>query len=136
MRRSRRPRRTSKYWIEPELFDNVVTFCRCYPLWVRELQSLPDDNRAIQYDKDKVQTSNQYDATAELALKRVETERKVNLILTTAKIASPELWEWIVKGVTTNDYTIEELIRQGMPASRNHYSKLKSYFYYLLSRRI
>ena len=136
MRRSRRPRRSSKYWIEPELFDNVVAFCRCYPLWVRELQSLPDGNRAIQYDKDKVQTSNQYDATAELALKRVETERKVNLILNTAKIASPELWEWIVKGVTTNDYTIEELIRQGMPASRNHYSKLKSYFYYLLSRRI
>lgn len=136
MRRSRRPRRSSKYWIEPELFDNVVTFCRCYPLWVRELQTLPDGNRAIQYDKDKVQTSNQYDATAELALKRVETERKVNLIRTTAMIASPELWEWIIKGVTTNDYTIEELIRQGMPASRNYYSKVKSYFYYLLSRRI
>lgn len=136
MRRSRRPRRSSRYWIEPEIFDNVVTFCRCYPLWVRELQTLPDGNRAIQYDKDKVQTSNQYDATAELALKRVETERKVNLIRTTAMTASPELWEWIIKGVTTNDYTIEELIRQGMPASRNYYSKVKSYFYYLLSRRI
>lgn len=136
MKRSRRPQRTSKYWVEPEIFDNVVTFCRCYPVWIKELQSLPDGNRAIQYDKDKVQTSNQYDATAELALKRVETERKVNLILTTAQLASPELWEWVVKGVTSKDYTTNDLIQQGMPASVNHYTKVKRYFYYLLSKRI
>ena len=136
MRRRKRPKRTSRYWVEPEIFDNVVTFCRCYPIWLKELQTLPDGNRAIQYDKDKVQTSGGYDATAELAMKRVEIERKVNLILTTAKIASPELWEWILKGVTSSDYTVNDLIQQGMPASVNHYAKVRMYFYYLLSKRI
>lgn len=136
MKRSRRPKRTSKYWIEPEIFDNVVTFCRCYPVWVKELQSLPDGNRAIQYDKDKVQSSGNYDATATLALKRLEIERKVNTILTTAKIASPELWEWIIKDVTSSDYSVTDLIQQGMPASVNHYTNVRRYFYYLLSTRI
>lgn len=136
MKRNRRPKHTSKYWVEPEIFDNVVTFCRCYPLWVKELQTLPDGSKAIQYDKDKVQSSSDYDATADLALKRVEIERKVNLILTTAQTASPELWEWIIKGVTSNDYTVNELIQQGMPASINHFSNIKRYFYYLLSKRI
>ena len=136
MKRSRRPKRTSKYWIEPEIFDNVVTFCRCYPVWVKELQSLPDGNRAIQYDKDKVQSSGNYDATATMALKRLEIERKVNTILTTAKIASPELWEWIIKDVTSSDYSVTDLIQQGMPASVNHYTNVRRYFYYLLSTRI
>ena len=53
----RRPKKKSPYFVEPEIFDNVVTFCRCYPLWVKELQTLPDSSRAITYDKDKVQTS-------------------------------------------------------------------------------
>ena len=136
MKRSRRPKRTSKYWVEPEIFDNVVTFCRCYPIWVRELMTLPDGNRAIQYDKDRVQSSGDYDATAELAMKRIEIERKVNLVRTTAKIASPELWEWILKDVTSREIKVDDLIAQGMPASANYYAKLRKYFYYLLSKRI
>ena len=136
MRGSKRPKKTSKYWVEPAIFDNVVSFCRCYPIWVKELQSLPDGNRAIRYDSDKVQGGEGYDATAELALKRIEIERKVNLIITTAQTASPELWEWILKGVTSSDYTVNELIQQGMPASVNHYANVRRYFYYLLSKRI
>lgn len=136
MKRNRRPKRNNKYWIEPEIYDNVVTFCRCYPVWVRELQVLPDSNRAIQYDKEKVQTSNNYDATSEIAIRRVETERKINLIQTTAQTVSPTLSDWIIKGVTSSDYTTNDLIQQGMPASRNHYTNVKQHFYYLLSKRI
>ena len=84
--RYRKPRKTSKYWVEPEIFDNVGAFCRCYPLWVKELQTLPDGSRAIRYDKDKVQSSGDYDATAELAMKRVGIEQKVNLIESTAQM--------------------------------------------------
>ena len=134
--RYRKPRKTSKYWVEPEIFDNVVTFCRCYPLWVKELQTLPDGSRAIRYDKDKVQSSGDYDATAELAMKRVGIEQKVNLIETTAQMASSELWEWIIKGVTSKDYTVQDLIAQGMPAGKDLYSQKRAYFYYLISKRI
>ena len=134
--RYRKPKRTSKYWVEPEIFDNVVTFCRCYPIWLKELQTLPDPSRAIRYDGDKVQSTGGYDSTAELAMRRLEVERKVNLIITTAQAASPDLWEWIIKWVTTKDYTVQDLINQGMPAGKNYFNTAKAKFYYLISKRI
>ena len=131
----RRPSKNNPYWIEPELYDTVVHFCRCYPLWLKELSTLPDSSKAISYDKDRVQTSGGYDVTSALALKRVEVERKVDLIRTTAMIANSEIWEWIVKG-TTENYSVQDLIQKGMPCSRSYYSKVRGYFYYLLSKRI
>ena len=133
--RYRRPSKSSPYYLPPEIYDNVVSFCRCYPLWVKELQTLPDSSKAITYDQDKVQSSGGYDVTSTLALKRVEIERKVDLIRTTAMITSPELWEWLIRG-TTQRVTIQDLIQQGMPCSRSHYTKIRGYFYYLISKRI
>lgn len=132
----RRPRRKSPYWVQPEVFDNVVTYCRCYPVWVKELNTLPDSSKGISYDREKVQSSGNYDVTAETAFRRVELERKVELIRSTAKIASPELWQWIIKGTTEKDITIDNLIAQGMPASKTLFAKVRARFYYLLSKRI
>lgn len=132
----RRPKKDDPYWVEPEIWDNVVHFCRCYPIWLKELETLPDSSKAISYDGDRVQTSGNYDVTSALALKRVEVERKVDLLRTTAMIVSPELWEWILKGTTEKGVTIEDLIAQGMPTNKNHYAKLRKYFYYLISKRI
>lgn len=132
----RRPTKRSKYYLPPQIYDNVVTFCRCYPVWVKELQTLPDSSKAITYDKDKVQTSGGYDSTAELALRRVELEHKIDLIRTTAMITNPQMWEWILKYVTSKHVTIDDLIAQGMPCHRNTFSSMKAYFYYLISKRI
>ena len=132
----RRPKKDDPYWVEPEIWDNVVHFCRCYPVWLKELETLPDSSKAISHDGDRVQTSGNYDVTSALALKRVEVERKVDLLRTTAMIVSPELWEWILKGTTEKGVTIEDLIAQGMPTNKNHYAKLRKYFYYLISKRI
>ena len=132
----RRPSKKNPYYVEPELFDNVVSFCRCYPLWLKELETLPDPSKAIVYDKEKVQTSGGYDSTSALALKRVDIERKVDIIRTTAIIVSPDLWEWIIKGTTTRGVRIDDLIAQGMPCNKNYYAKIRGYFYYLLSKRI
>ena len=131
----RRPSKSSPYWVEPELFDTVVHFCRCYPMWKKELETLPDSSKAITYDSDKVQTSGGYDVTSALALKRVEIERKINLIDTAAQTVDREIWKWIVKG-TTEKYTFQQLKQQGIPCERNYFSKRKSEFYYLLSKRI
>ena len=132
----RRPRKKSKYFVEPELFDNVVTFVRCYPLWIKDLETLPDSSKAITYDSEKVQTSNSYDATSELALKRVEIEHKVTIVEDAAKQSGGDFWEWIIKGTTTRDFTIEDLIAQGMPCSRGPFIKMRQHFYYLVSKKI
>ena len=131
----RTPSKNNPYWVEPERYRAAVHFCRCYPLWLKELESLPDSSKAITYDGDKVQTSGGYDVTSALALKRVEVERKVDLIRTTAMITNAELWEWIIKGVTEN-VTARDLIQQGMPCSERYFTKIRGVFYYYLSRRI
>ena len=132
----RRPRKNDPYWVEPEIYDTVVHFCRCYPLWIKELKTLPNSNKAITYDGDKVQSSGENDPTYAIAIKRVEIERKVDLIRTTAMIVSPELWEWLIKGTTTKGITIEDLIAQGMPTNKSKYATLRKIFYYYLSKRI
>lgn len=132
----RTPTRASKYWTEPRLYKHAISWCLCYPLWKKELESLPDASKAIDYAKDKVQTSNDYDATAELAFKRVELEHKVNILETTAKIVAPDMYEWIIKGVTEENMRVEDLIAQGMPCSKNVYFRLRQQFYHLISKRI
>ena len=136
MRGYRTPTKKSKYWTEPKLYKHAISWCLCYPLWKRELETLPDASKAIDYAKDKVQTSNDYDATAELALKRVELEHKVNILETTARIVAPDLFEWLIKGVTEDNIMVEDLIAQGMPCGKNLYYRLRQQFYHLISKRI
>ena len=134
----RTPTKKSKYWTEPKLYKHAISWCLCYPLWKKELESLPDASKAIDYAKDKVQTSSDYDATAELALKRVELEHKINILETTAKIVSPDevMVRWIIKGVTEENIRIEDLIAQGMPCCKNVFYLMRQKFYYLISKRI
>lgn len=134
----RTPTRKSKYWTEPKLYKHAISWCLCYPLWKRELETLPDTSKAIDYAKDKVQTSSDYDATAELALKRLELEHKVNVLETTAKMVSPDevMVQWIIRGVTEEHIIVEDLIAQGMPCSKNVYYRIRQQFYHLISKRI
>lgn len=129
------PKRKTKYWLHPKKYKLVVYWCRCYPVWVKELETLPDTSKAVTYDSDKVQTSGGYDATAELAIRRNELAKKVWTVNDVAKQVAPDLWTWIIKG-TTEDCTADQLIQQGMPCSRNHYYQKRRKFYYLLSGRI
>jgi hypothetical protein len=131
-----RPKPGSKYYIEPEKYSHVVAWCRCYPLWVKELETLPDTSRAITYDKDKVQTSISTDPTSELAMRRIGIERKKNLLETTIQAVSPEIYAWMLKGITNRGLTARDLIQQGMPCGRNYYSRKKAQIYYQLSKKI
>ncbi len=129
------PKKKTKYWLPPEEYRLAVHWCKCYSVWLKELETLPDTSKAVTYDSDKVQTSGGYDATAELAIRRTELAKKVWTVNYVASQAAPDLWKWILKG-TTENYTADQLIQQGMPCSRNHYYQKRQKFYYLLARRI
>lgn len=129
------PQRKGRYWLPPEEFRMAVHWCRCYPIWVKELETPPDTSKAITYDGDKVQTSGGYDATAELAIRRSELAKKIRLINDVAKMVTPDLCHWLLKGVTEN-YTADQLIGQGMPCSKNLYYRKRHQFYYTLAKRI
>jgi len=132
----RTPSRSSPYWVPRHDYLTAIHWCLRYPDWKKELATLPDTSRAIRYDSEKVQSSGGYDATAELAMRRVEIESKINLLEGTARICMPECTEYLIKGVTTEGIRIEDLIAQGMPYGRNSYLRIRQKFYYLISKKI
>lgn len=131
----RTPTPKSKYWVEPRKYKFVMSWCECYPLWKKELETLPDGNRGIDYSKDKVQSSGNFDSTYETAVKRVDLEQKVNILETTAKLVTDDLTEWLIKG-TTEDLTADDLVSMGMPCSKSLYYQIRQKFYYQLSKRV
>lgn len=132
----RPPSKRSPYWIEKEDYRAAVYWCKRYPLWVKELSMLPDTSKAITYDTDKVQTSSDYDATADTAIKRAEILSKVMLLESIAKFVMPECPKYLIRGVTEEGVKVDDLIASGMPFSRNLYQRKRQQFYYLIAKRI
>jgi hypothetical protein len=134
--RARLPGQNNPYWTPKHDYRCAVEWCLRYPDWKKELMSLPEVNKGIAYDKDKVQTNSDYDATAELAIRRVEIEGKINLLETTAKLCMPELTKYLIMGVTEDGITYNALHTRGMPYSQNAYFKIRQKFYHLIAKRI
>lgn len=134
--RFRSPGKNSPYWTPREDYRAAVYWCRRYPLWLKELETLPDTSKAIDYSTDKVQTSNNYDATADTAIRRSEILAKVVLLESIAKACMPECPKFLIRGVTEEGVKVEDLINSGMPYGKNLYLRRRQQFYHLLSKKI
>ena len=97
---------------------------------------LPDCNKAIDYSADKVQTSSNFDPTADPAIARSELLEKIVLLEGIAKAVMPECPEYLIRGVSEEGVSVEDLIKSGMPFGKNLYAKRRQQFYYLISKRI
>ena len=126
----------SEYYIPAALYKQCEYFCRQYPDWVKELATAADPSAAIRYDREKVQTSGDYDSTAELAMRRHSIAVKKQMVDDAIAATVPKaLREYVLIGVTRK-VTVWWLISMGMPCGKNMYYKLRRAFFYELSRRI
>lgn len=135
MTQYRIPKETSKFFVPGEVYLTVVHFCRQYPLWVSELKIDPDSGQAIDYSKEHVQTSSQFDSTSELAMRRVMISQKKQLVDSVAREVAGNMNEWLVMGVG-NGLTFFQLRDRGMPCGKDMYYNMRQKFYYELSKRI
>ena len=135
MSQFRTPRKTSKYYVPGEVFLTTVHFCRQYPLWEAELAANPDTATGISYDRDRVQTSGGYDATAELAMHRQMIARKKELVDDTASEVAGPMDRWLILGVGSG-LTFYQLQDRGIPCVKDMYYDLRRKFYYELSKKI
>ena len=133
--RYRTPTKRSKYYVPPEDYKTAVHWSLRYPLWIKELKTLPDTSKAIDYAQDKVQTSNNYDSTMETAIRREELSKKVELLESTCREAAGDLYEWILKSVTLG-FNCWQLQQLGMPATDKDFIDKRQKYYFLLSKRI
>ena len=132
----RTPSKNSPYWTPKEDYRAAVYWCKRYPLWIKELETLPDTSKGLSYEADKVQTSSSYDATADTAIKRSEILTKVLLLEGIAKAVMPECPNYLIRGVTEEGIKTEDLIASGMPFGKNLYLRKRQQFYHLIAKRI
>lgn len=129
------PTKDSKYWVPVEDFKTALHWSLRYPLWIAELSIEPDTSMAIRYDKDKVQTSGNYDATVETAIRRDELRRKAELLEGTVRDVAPEIYKYLLLGVTQGR-TVYQLLDEGMPCSKDYFIERRQQYYYEISKKI
>ena len=87
-----------KYGISSKRYKELCGFCEQYPEWKEELLELEPSVKSRRIDGIPYsQTNNISDETADLAIKRTALLNKIELVEETAKEASQEMWEYIIK---------------------------------------
>lgn len=113
----------------------LLHYCRRYPLWVAELKAEPDTSRAIVYDKDRVQTSGDFNPTEEIAMRRAEIASKKKELEEVARTVDSSIYEWLILGVCYG-MTYYQLQQRGIPCGKDMYYDRRRKFYYQMSKRI
>ena len=133
---NKRELKLEKYGITSKRYKELCGFCEQYPDWKIFLSNNKDTLRSKQIDgMPFANMGNVSDQTARLAIKRVEIEKKVELIENTAKEASPDLWEYIIKSVCYEMpfWYIRDIMKA--PIGHNSFYGMRKYFFYLLDQR-
>lgn len=125
----------NKYSLPKEEYLTAIHYSLRYPLWLEELRTAADTGRAIRYDKDKVQTSNDFDQTAEVAMRMVEISSKVSLVDETIHQAAKGMDNFLRMGVCYG-MTFPQLKAKGIPCEKNCYYDMRQKYYYLLAQKI
>lgn len=135
MSKYRTPSTNSKYYIPKEDYLTAIHYSLRYPLWKQEVADIANTARAITYDKDKVQNSNNYDSTFEAAVRIQEKQHKLQLIDDTIHDVADGLDYWLRLGVCYG-LTFDQLNGKGMPCEKDKYYLVRRRYYYELSKRI
>ena len=137
MSKYRPPSRRNKYYIPKEDYLTAIHYSLRYPLWKQELDSFANTAKAIVYDKDRVQSSGDYDSTYEATVKITEGDiaKKVHLIDNTITWTAKGLDDFLRLGVCYG-LTFNQLKNKGMPCERDLYYEMRRHYYYELSKQI
>ena len=135
--RGRTPSATSKYYLPPKPYRLAIEFALNYDTWNAQIRSLRDQSKAVTYDKDKVQTSNCYNATEEAAIAISELQEKIDKIEKSIE-ESAEGLDYYIKLAVCYGFTYNQLTtgRYHMPLNKNAFGEIKHHFYYNLYNRI
>jgi len=125
----------NKYFIPREDYLTAIHYSLRYPLWVAEMQTNADTRGAIRYDKDKIQTSNDYDSTEAVGIKRFELSTKITLV-DEAIAESADGMDYYLRLGVCYGLTFEQLKGRGMPCERKKYYQMRRKYYALISAKI
>lgn len=133
---ARRSKKTGRWKISTHEFYMAMHFAYQYHEWKKELSGLTDTSKAIQYS-DMPKGNLNPDPTGDLVERRERLVHNVDIVEKCARESDPDLYEWIMLGVTNDGVNYDSLnTLKGIPCSRNTYYDRRRKFYYLLSKKI
>lgn len=135
-KRYKRPTKRSKYFVPPAIWDNAISFCRCYPIWIAEL-AVCDSSRAIRYDQPKVQTSGDFDPTETLAIQRAKLREKIKIVEDAAEETAENevMKKYLILGVA-HHLSFDTLQKKGIPCGRRMYHELRREMIYRVAQEL
>lgn len=137
MSKYRLPSENSDYYIPKEDYLTAIHYALRYPLWKEEVDCMADTSKAITYDKDKVQTSSDYDATFEAAVRISDSYpmTRIRMIDNIISLVADGQDYYLRLGVCYG-LTYNQLRTRKMPMGHRQYYEMRRKFYYELSKRI
>ncbi len=136
--RGRKPSMNSEYYLPAGPYRLSVEYALNYDLWKAEIKSLENQSKAIVYDKDKVQSSNDSNPTEDAAIEISEIRSKVDKIEKSIFEVSPEGLEEYIKLAVCYGFTYTQLTtgKHRMPLNKNEFGKIRHHFYFNLYEKI
>lgn len=137
MSKYRIPSEKSKWRVPKEDYLTAIHYSLRYPLWKEDVEIMADTSKAIAYDKDKVQSSSDYDSTFEAAVRIVESDKqhKMQIIDDTIKQVANGMDYWLRLGVCYG-LTFDQLKGKGLPCERDAYYLMRRKYIFFLCQRI
>lgn len=136
MAQYRLPAESNKYYLPKHTYLACVHYALQYRDWRAYLDAERDTRGAIRYDKDRVQTSGDYDSTSATAIRMIEIQDKVDMIDNVINAICEDGMSKYLRLSVCYGFTIYQLQDQGVPCGKNYMSKLRQRFYWELSKRI
>lgn len=128
---------TGKYALDKAEYLNAKYFALRYNKWKDEYEALSDTSRGLRYDQDRVQTSGDFDPVEANGTRMAELSKRMDIIEQTVRETDPELYRWILQGVTDEFATYTYLrMTKNMPCGDQKYYRLRKKFYYLLAQKL
>ncbi len=123
-----------KYNISNYRFRELYYFCLQYSEWKAALKELRNPLKGTQISAVPA-SGDPGNPTMKNALKCAELTYKCELIETAAKMADPELYEYIIYAVTNEDISFNILkIQKDIPCERDRYYDRRRKFYFVLDK--
>ena len=137
MSKYRTPNENSKYYLPQEDYLTAIHYALRYTTLLAEIPPA-DSSCAIRYDKDRVQSSNQYDPTSDLAIRRSNNAHKIKIIEETILEVAPDMSNlaYFLKLGVCYGYTYNQLCGKGLPMGQRQYYEMRRHFYFELIKKI
>lgn len=124
----------AKYNISDYRYRELYYFCLQYEEWKQELNTKRNPLKGKEHSA-LPSSGGLSNPTESIAIECANLSHKCNVIETAAKMADPELYEYIIYAVTNEKITFKFLkMQKGIPCERDRYYNSRRKFYYILDR--